>query len=298
MTRRLLAALLLVPACSWELPSPDLARDVAARDALDATVDVPARDVFDAGARDTAAPRDVFDAPDAFDVVDVRDAADVRDAPDVRDVADAPAARDVVLPDGACLPAMTRACYTGNPDDVGVGYCRAGTQSCAPSGTWATRCDAEIRRDCTNRMCGTDGCEGSCGECSGGRACDPTGACVVTVCGGANFTVPCGVGRCPANSGCTADGRCVCGTGYQARVCSGDRCPPEGCTGFDWWCAPAPFCGGGAILCPGSYLCPRWSLCDTTNRACLCMPGFTATRCDGVPCSACPGTAYECTPTR
>lgn len=282
---------LFTASCSWELPSPDVHRDVPVT--IDAIVDVaavdrtavdivtqpdrPTVDVIDVTVRDT---------PDVLDVVDVRDVADVRDAADVI---------DVVIPDGGCFPDATRNCYSGNPDRIGVGLCRYGRQTCSATFTWSTQCENEIVPDCTNRRCGSDGCEGLCGECPGGTSCDPTGTCVSTACGGANFTVSCGAGRCPANSDCVSS-RCVCAEGYEARTCSGDRCPPSGCTGFDWWCAAAPFCGGGAILCPGMYLCPRWSLCDDATRTCYCRPGFTARRCDGTACTSCSGTAWQCSP--
>jgi hypothetical protein len=295
VTRRALAALVALSSasCSWELPAPDVRRDVpAVRDAPDAAApDVPPRDVVVTPDR---APVDAADVPDVSDIA-APDVSDVSDVSDVRDVADVP---DVVLPDGGCFPDATRSCYTGNPDRIGVGYCRGGRQSCAASGFWSTRCENEILPDCTNRRCGTDGCEGLCGDCPGGTSCDPTGTCVTTACGPTNFTVPCGGGRCPANSECSPTNRCVCAAGYEARVCGGDRCPAAGCSGFDWWCAPAPFCGGGAVLCPGMYLCPRWSLCDDATRSCYCRPGFTARRCDGTECTTCPGTAYECVPSR
>lgn len=289
--RRALFVLVFAASCSWELPAPDIRRDTPVpRDTSpDVVVDVaPPRDIPspDVPSMDTPV------APDVIDVVDATDASDVSDVVDVRDASDV---TDVVLPDGACAADASRNCYTGNPDRLGVGYCRYGRQTCTAAGVWSTRCDFEIVPDCVNRRCGTDGCEGLCGECPGGTSCDPTGTCVATACGPTNFTVTCGAGRCPANSECVG-GRCVCSTGYEARVCSGDRCPPSGCSGFDWWCAPAPFCGGGAILCPGMYLCPRWSLCDDATRTCYCRPGFTARACDGTACTTCPGTAYQCVP--
>jgi hypothetical protein len=292
--RVFVAASVIVASCGWELPAPDVRRDTTPMrvDVFVPPFDAGPRDVPDVSDRSDVAVSDVVDATVVSDIV----APDVRDVPDVSDVRDVTDVPDV--PDGACLPEAMRNCFTGNPDRIGVGYCRYGRQMCGPTGQWATRCDNEIVPDCVNRRCGSDGCEGLCGECPGGTSCDPTGTCTATACGAANFTVPCGGGRCPANSECSATNRCVCAAGYEARVCSGDRCPPSGCSGFDWWCAPAPFCGSGAILCPGMYLCPRWSLCDDATRSCYCRPGFTAQRCDGTACTVCPGTAYQCVPIR
>jgi hypothetical protein len=272
----ILAALFL--GCSWELPAPRIA-----------TPDVPAPppppppppppDVLRMDVR-TEASVDVLQ-----DIVDVRDATDVVDVP-----------RDF-LETGVCGLGETRSCYSGSASTLGVGYCRAGVNTC-DRGAWQTRCDNEVTRDCTDRVCGSDGCEGSCGRCPDGQVCNDSGRCVtVTTCGPMNFVVSCGAGNCPMRSVCV-DGGCVCPPNTQAQLCNGDVCPRTGCTGTDWWCAPAPFCASGTIVCPGNFLCPRWSVCDTVNRACSCRPGFTARRCDGVVCTLCPGTEYECVPNR
>lgn len=286
--------------CGWTLPMPDTVYEVGQvmRDAT-VTPDLPGPDASDVTlgppdvvARDLGpdAPADV--APDV--VVDRADAAvDAVDAADVR---------DVVIPDGGCLPPSFRMCFTGDRSTLGSGYCREGAQFCEPTMRWSTACEGEITRDCAGRACGSDGCEGSCGACPAGRVCDDTGNCVLppTQCGPMNFTVACGAGNCPANSTCVG-GRCRCNANFEARHCDGVTCPSTGCDGTDWWCAPAPFCGGGAVTCTspsGSFLCPRWSVCDTVSRACVCRSGFQARRCDGALCTSCPGTEYECVPTR
>ena len=288
--------------CGWTLPMPDtvyevgvVPRDVvtpmdtAGMDAPDITLgppDVVVRDTDDGG-MDAADGTVVLDRPDVSDAADVADVADVR---------------DVVIPDGGCLPPAFRMCFTGDRSTLGSGYCREGAQFCERTNTWSTLCEGEIQRDCMGRECGSDGCEGSCGNCPAGRVCDDTGRCVVppTTCGPMNFTVLCGAGNCPTNSTCTG-GRCRCNANFEARHCDAVPCPPTGCDGTDWWCAPAPFCAGGAVTCmapTGSFLCPRWSICDTMNRTCLCRPGFQARRCDGTLCTSCPGTEWECVPTR
>lgn len=282
--------------CGWELPRPDIVYETGAvvrdggndarppdvaTDVIFTPPDVVAMDVADAPGDSADATGDRSDGGDAGDVVDVI---------------------DVVIPDGGCLPPAFRPCFTGDRMTLGSGYCREGAQFCMMNLTWSTACEGEITRDCAGRECGTDGCDGSCGECTGGRVCDDTGHCVArpTTCGPANFTIGCGRGNCPTNSACVSD-RCVCNANYAPRRCDGSQCPAAGCDGTDWWCAPAPFCGGTAITCTsatGIFLCPRWSLCDTTARACLCRPGFQARRCDGTACTACSGTEYECVPIR
>jgi hypothetical protein len=289
--------------CGWTLPMPDAVFEVGTvqRDVVVTSMDAVGMDAPDV----TLGPPDVTVRETGSDVADVMDAGDAGDASDARDAADAAEVadvRDVVIPEGGCLPPAFRMCFTGDRMTLGSGYCREGAQFCERTNTWSTLCEGEITRDCAGRECGSDGCEGSCGSCPSGRVCDDTGRCVPpsTVCGPMNFTVLCGAGNCPANSTCVG-GRCRCNANFEARHCDAVPCPTTGCDGTDWWCAPAPFCAGGAITCmapAGSFLCPRWSLCDTMNRTCLCRPGFQARRCDGTLCTSCSGTEYECVPTR
>lgn len=305
MSARAAAVAVVVAAgCGWTLPMPDTVYEVG----------VVPRDVVTPPPTDTAgmdAPDVVFTPPDVtardvgdagMEVIDAADAPVVIDRPDAADVVDVVDVRDVVIPDGGCLAPAFRMCFTGDRSTLGSGYCREGAQFCERTNTWSTLCEGEIQRDCMGRECGSDGCEGSCGNCPAGRVCDDTGRCVAPsmVCGPMNFTVLCGAGNCPTNSTCTG-GRCRCNANFEARHCDAVPCPPTGCDGTDWWCAPAPFCAGGVVTCmaaTGSFLCPRWSICDTMNRTCLCRPGFQARRCDGTLCTSCPGTEWECVPTR
>ena len=67
-------------------------------------------------------------------------------------------------------------------------------------------------RSCGGRYCGSDGCGGSCGNCSGGSTCSPTGACCTTNCNGKQCGDDgCGgsCGVCPASLTCgSSDGLC------------------------------------------------------------------------------------------
>jgi hypothetical protein len=290
-----MAALAFVCACSWELPVPRIARDAVPNDRVDANAVNP----VDASIDRSATPIDmpVVDVSIANDVITQSDALDVPDVPDVTDVSDVRDVPDVFDPE--CALGTFRACPGSDAGVMGRGVCRPSVQFCEAPGRWSTRCEPEVARDCAGRMCGSDGCEGSCGTCPMAQSCDDTGRCAPTRCGMANFNVPCGRGNCPANGVCTPDGRCICASGYEARRCNGEVCAAGvACDYPDWWCAPAPFCGGGAIVCAGSFLCPRWSVCDEVGRSCLCRPGFEARRCDGVPCTSCADTAYECVPLR
>jgi formylglycine-generating enzyme required for sulfatase activity len=70
-------------------------------------------------------------------------------------------------------------CYTGPAGSAGVGECHSGTRVCI-DGTW-TECEGEVTprmlcadADCGDRMCGVE-----CNPCPEGRACGPTGECVI-----------------------------------------------------------------------------------------------------------------------
>ncbi len=51
------------------------------------------------------------------------------------------------------------------------------------SGTYTIEISPVCTPDCAGRQCGTDGCMGSCGTCTGGLLCDPTGHCVISITG-------------------------------------------------------------------------------------------------------------------
>lgn len=303
---------LLALGCSWTLPDPVRAPDASMQDRSITNdlpevtpADAPRADLPVVTPRDVATPIDLVSPPvdavaprDVVDVFDVaaRDAvsaadlvvADVHDAPVVTDVA---AAQDVVTTE--CLPGARRTCYTGPMGTRGVGVCRDGIQTCQPEGRWATSCEGQVLPFCTGRLCGTDGCGGTCGVCTGGTRCDDSGLCVAPVCGGGNFTITCpDATRCPRDSHCATGGRCECDEGFVAESCAGTAC--GGCAFPNWWCRRAFFCGSGTITCPGGYLCPLRSRCDVATRSCDCEPGFVAVDCNGARCTGCPGVSYRC----
>lgn len=119
--------------------------------------------------------------------------------------------------------------------------------------------ELQCQSDCQNRICGDDGCGGSCGECNDGLACNKVGQCVVaqSICGDGVCDGP----ETPDN--CVADcGRVKppCGNG----VCDPDEddltCP-EDCPGTQ------PYCGDG--LCDETETpmdCPE----DCTNTGPVC----------------------------
>jgi hypothetical protein len=65
---------------------------------------------------------------------------------------------------------------------------------------------------CTGRSCGSDGCDGNCGRCSGGLSCGNDGACVA--CAGSCAQKQCGDDGCGRPCG-------ICGKGF---TCEGGQC--------------------------------------------------------------------------
>jgi hypothetical protein len=131
---------------------------------------------------------------------------------------------------GAARPATTpQSCQLGS----GPGTC-----SCMPS--------------CTGKMCGSDGCGGSCGTCSG------------------------------ANMGCNAGGQCAC-----IPQCTGKACGPDGCGGMCGTCSSGTCnmttgtCDGCVPQCAGKQCGPNGCgqacgqcamanvICDTTSGQCV-----------------------------
>jgi len=76
--------------------------------------------------------------------------------------------------------------------------------------------------DCEGKVCGSDECGGSCGECGEGKACDDDGQCIVATCEGACGSV--------AEAGCWCDSTC-----FDFGDCCDDVCSfcaadfPEDC---------------------------------------------------------------------
>jgi hypothetical protein len=91
---------------------------------------------------------------------------------------------------GSCTPTARRLCWTGPSAARGQGVCRGRRRDLLGSGTWGP-CEGQILPDCAGRVCGSNGCGGSCGNCLQGEVCDDTGRCGTPVCGASNFTTTC-----------------------------------------------------------------------------------------------------------
>ncbi len=128
--------------------------------------------------------------------------------------------------------------------------------------------------DCQRRICGSDGCGGSCGSCASGEAC-VNGLCqagctpesdsmmcarlrkdcdVITAADNCGTVRTASCGTCPAPSTCGGAGQAnVCGS--PAGNCSGRVCGSDGAGGS---------CGS----------CPAHSTCSTDQSFCPCDTGY------------------------
>jgi hypothetical protein len=97
-----------------------------------------------------------------------------------------------------------------------VGYAffsPVGNMMCGPCGCRGEDCTCTP--GCAGKVCGSDGCGGSCGTCPSPYVCSANGQCVCTpncigkACGSNGCGGSCGT--CPANQTCNANGQCVIG---------------------------------------------------------------------------------------
>ncbi|MSP61440.1 MAG: glycoside hydrolase family 25 protein [Myxococcales bacterium] len=98
--------------------------------------------------------------------------------------------------------------------------------------------------NCGGKVCGPDGCNGSCGACAMGKTCTSgqcvcAPACMGKMCGDNGCGGSCGM--CGANQSC-ANGQCVNGCKPD---CTGKACGPDGCNGSCGACAMGESCQDG-----------------------------------------------------
>ncbi len=183
---------------------------------------------------------------------------------------------------GDCVDDVLQSSCTGPGQSFSTAKCASLTCACIP--------------DCTGRVCGDDGCGGSCGtcddgnRCNGDETCDQSGQCVPgtpVVCDDGNV--------CNGLETCNpADGSCVAGTPLtcdDGNVCNGvETCDPQsGCV------------AGTPLVCNDNNACNGVETCNPSSG---CVPGTppvcdNGQFCDGVetcnPSSGCvAGTAPNC----
>ncbi len=176
---------------------------------------------------------------------------------------------------GTCASAETclnGTCAAVEPEQSCQGVCGGEAQSgcsCDASCINTNSCcvDAEALcgcfPKCVNKVCGDDGCSGSCGSCEPGLRCSVSQQCEDD---------PCTPDPCNGHGACSASGACTCATGYAGSSCSA--------------------CANGYTGYPNCVL----SLCevDTCNFRGTCDPATGACECDvnyaGSNCEQCSGS--------
>ncbi|HOX42887.1 MAG TPA: metallophosphoesterase [Myxococcota bacterium] len=186
--------------------------------------------------------------------------------------------------------------------------------------------DAGCTPSCLDRVCGDDGCGGSCGACGAGEECAPDGQCLpacVPACQGhecgldpACGTLDCGV--CGQGLECSDQGRCLpaCVPDCAGRACGGDgcggscgacdagaglvcvevsgqcaACAPD-CAGLE--CGLDPLCGAACGACPAGWVCTPDGQCDEQCAPdCWTFVCGLDPLCGSLDCGACPA-GEEC----
>lgn len=127
--------------------------------------------------------------------------------------------------------------------------------------------------NCAGRVCGTDGCGGSCGSCATGTSCNASGTCVACtpncagrLCGDDGCGGSCGA--CPLGEVCmTATGSC--GTSCTPS-CAGRSCGDDGCGGSCGTCESPAACSSGACVTPSCVAGDE--LCSVTTNVSITGP--------------------------
>ncbi|MFN7131869.1 MAG: hypothetical protein ACK4N5_07295, partial [Myxococcales bacterium] len=179
---------------------------------------------------------------------------------------------DAGTPDAGCaVPCGTTCCPTGQSCGPG-NVCKAAT--CTPS--------------CSNKICGDDGCGGSCGDCPVGRVCSD-GLCVQ--CQPSCQGKVCGPDGCGGTCGSCGQGT-SCQNGQCAQCtpnCQGKSCGDDGCGGSCGSCGPAGTCDSGACVeCKQDSDCAARpnKKCDTQKKVCVgCRNDFDCNPDGSVKCS-------------
>lgn len=197
-------------------------------------------------------------------------------------------ASDRFCESGTCRPKGCEGRWCG----IGIGGVDCGTCKTAQGEICyaGSCCTPDCGDDLSGKICGTDGCGGSCGSCEGDKVCCFDGStCCPAECGGRECG-PDGQGgycgpECPNGHICTEEGKCC------QPYCPG-QCGDDGCGGSCGTCKAGVDCH--------NYFCPQ-----TTNE---CLNGYCEScnpkveNCDGVAsenCRNCPGDCgctgkYEC----
>jgi hypothetical protein len=151
--------------------------------------------------------------------------------------------------------------------------------TCSPACTGGTVCSGGscCTPNCAGKICGGDGCGGSCGPCGGGLVCNGAGTQCIGTCGSNGCETGENCSNCPSDCGACAN----CGDG----TCNGG----ENCTSC------ASDCGACVVAC-GNGVCTVGETCASCPNdcgACSDVCGNTVCR-GGETCSSCPLDCGAC----
>ncbi len=221
---------------------------------------------------------------------------------------------------GACAGGGAPATQCGWLAEESYYDCRE-TASADPSGVHPRSCGATCTAQCGGKQCGSDGCGGSCGTCSGNATCSAQGQCI-TSCTPQCAGKQCGSDGCGGTCGqCTSTETCVsgqCEDNSCVPQCAGRECGSNGCGGSCGQCTSTqtcvsgqcedsscvPQCGGrecGDNGCGGSCgTCVGGETCSANGQCgpAACVPACSGKQCGddgcGGSCGACPvGSACQ-----
>ncbi len=191
--------------------------------------------------------------------------------------------------------------------DASAGAYDCGGQGPAPGNDPPFDCGF-CKPACMGKVCGDDGCGGSCGQCTGAQQVCQLGQCVCQPACGGKACGPdgCGgdCGQCPELHDCQ-EGQCVC-----LPDCTGKFCGDDGCGGSCGQC-PAGVCAAGQCCtpdCSGKVCGDDGCLgsCGTcpgpqdqcVNGGCVCVPACGGKVCGddgcGGDCGQCTGPQQSC----
>ena len=159
----------------------------------------------------------------------------------------------------------------GDPEcgwETGAGYYNCGTDGGAdPEHVFPMDCMDYCTPDCTDKACGSDGCDGICGECAEGEVCLDN-ACVSDPCEGIDYF------------GC-CDGQIL-------RWCQNDEAFEKDCTNM------TGVCGWSEV--GGDHNCGTDGAEDPSGEHAKACPGTCAPACEGLTCGddGCGGTCGTC----
>jgi len=142
-------------------------------------------------------------------------------------------------------------------------------------------CSATCTSDCNGKVCGDDGCGGTCGACPTGQTCDSvTGQCSAgqRICDYDNVCEPINgedCGTCPADCTCSPNQTCQnnhcvanCTPNCQTGLCGSDGC-------------------GGTCACAANQICKDQLCCTFMGNSCVCGIAWSSvnmSRCGGRNC--------------